>query len=169
MVEQNACFLQASCSTIVLPPRHSPKEEYTPIYICNELNLGQNSNGENSLVFKVMFHALHCQWHKHIMQSVVGSSHGIMAAATAADDEVSKIALPPVFQWALLNLFCTWLGQSLHSWGTHWISTVGLSWISTALGMENFLLCFYRRWWARGCVCEGRMGLLLVPRASLER
>ena len=41
---------------IVLPPRHCPKEEYTLIYVLtgNELNLGQNRDEENSLVFKAM-------------------------------------------------------------------------------------------------------------------
>ena len=37
---------------IVLLLRHRPNEEYTLIYILNELNLSQNRNKENSLVLK---------------------------------------------------------------------------------------------------------------------
>ena len=77
---------------IVLPLRLRPEEEYTLIYVLNELNLGQNRNKENALVFKGMFSAWRYQGHEHITHSVVDST---MAAATAADDEVLKIALPP--------------------------------------------------------------------------
>ena len=69
-----------------------PEEEYTLIYVHDELNLGQNRDEENSLVFKAMRRAWRCTGHEHIMQSVVDR---IMAAATAADDEVLKIAIPP--------------------------------------------------------------------------
>ena len=123
---------------IVLPPRHRPEEEYTLIYVLNELNLGQNRDEENSLVFKAMRRAWRCQGHEHITQSVV---HRIMAAATASDDEVLKIALlPQRFQGAvdfaesILPMNCA---ISSHSWATHWVSTLGLSSSSTALVMES--------------------------------
>ena len=78
-----------------LASEHRPEEEYTLIYVLNELNLGQNRDEENSLVFKAMRplrRAWRCHRHEHITQSVVDH---IMAAATAADDDVLKIALPP--------------------------------------------------------------------------
>ena len=68
---------------------------YTLIYVLNELNIGQNRNEENSLVFKAMRSASCCQGNEHFMQSVVDC---IMAAATAADDEVLEIAPPPTGQ-----------------------------------------------------------------------
>ena len=37
-----------------LASEHRPEEEYTLIYVLNELNLGQNRDEENSLVFKAM-------------------------------------------------------------------------------------------------------------------
>ena len=54
-----------------LASEHRPEEEYTLIYVLNELNLGQNRDEENSLVFKAMRRAWRCQGHEHITQSVV--------------------------------------------------------------------------------------------------
>ena len=89
-----AVFLLFAIILPELPPRHRFEEEYTLMSSMSSIL----AKIETKKIlwcsnFKAMRRAWHCQGHKHITQSVVDH---IMAAATAANNEVLKIALPPL-------------------------------------------------------------------------
>ena len=160
---------------IVLPQRHCSEEEYTLglIYALNELNLGQNRDEENSLVFKAMRLAWRCQGHEHITQSVVDR---IMVAASAANDKVLKIALPPQrFQWAVDStdsiLHMIWaifaqLGHASNEYSRPFMQFNGLG--DGIFCIMYVLIEDEGHWRVSVKVGPGRMELLWVPRAQYK-